>query len=89
MLDEESDGDAINDKFEGYTDPDEDGLYNFIDFDSDGNSILDNQEKVNDKGLPLDSDYDDIADFLDLDNDGDYILDIHDSALYKKVFGYS
>ncbi|MEG3759611.1 cell surface receptor IPT/TIG domain-containing protein [Pseudoalteromonas carrageenovora] len=85
MLDEDSDGDAISDKFEGYTDPDEDGLYNFIDLDSDDDSILDSQEKVNDKGLPLDSDYDDIADFLDLDNDGDYILDIHDSDPYAKV----
>ena len=85
MLDEDSDGDAISDKFEGYTDPDEDGLYNFIDLDSDSDSTFDSQEKVNDKGLPLDSDYDDIADFLDLDNDGDYILDIHDSDPYAKV----
>ncbi|MBB1282695.1 cell surface receptor IPT/TIG domain-containing protein [Pseudoalteromonas sp. SR41-1] len=85
MLDEDSDGDTINDKLDGYTDPDKDGIYNFTDLDSDGDSILDSQEKVNDKGTPLDSDYDGLADFLDLDNDGDYILDIHDSAPYVKV----
>ena len=85
MLDEDSDGDAISDKFEGYTDPDKDGFYNFIDLDSDEDSILDSQEKVNDKGTPLDSDYDGLADFIDTDNDGDYILDIHDYAPYVKA----
>ena len=85
MLDEDSDGDTIDDKLEGYTDPDKDGFYNFIDLDSDGDSILDNQEKVNDKETPRDSDYDGLADFIDTDNDGDYILDIHDSTPYVKA----
>ncbi|UTV97844.1 hypothetical protein KDW99_11080 [Marinomonas rhizomae] len=85
MLDDDSDGDSIADKLEGFTDPDKDGFYNFIDLDSDGDSIPDSQEKANDKGSPLDSDYDGLADFIDLDNDGDFILDIHDSAAYEKA----
>lgn len=57
------------------TDSDGDGAANFLDRDSDGDSLLDSYEGLSD------FDRDGTPNFLDLDSDGDGILDLDDSDL--------
>jgi peptidoglycan/xylan/chitin deacetylase (PgdA/CDA1 family) len=60
--DSDSDADGIPDATDGQTDPDNDGLYNFLDTDSDGDGIPDSGEGTadsNGNGVPdfLEADY--------------------------------
>ncbi len=73
----DADMDGILDVVEGVGDPDNDGMANRVDTDSDGDTILDATE-AGDSDLmtaPVDSDGDRTADYLDLDSDADTILD--------------
>ena len=71
------DGDTILDIHEGDADPDGDGLPNFQDDDSDGDTIKDFIEAGDTRldTLPIDSDGDGVPDFLDLDSDNNCISD--------------
>lgn len=71
---EDDDSDGISNGYEGKGDPDEDGLPNYLDSDSDGDGIPDAEEGMGFEP-PIDSDGDDHPDFLDLDSDNDGLLD--------------
>jgi len=61
-LDQDSDGDGINDACEGEDDLDGDGIPNYLDLDSDGDGVPDANEGEGDK------DCDGILNFLDADD---------------------
>ena len=65
----DGDGDQIADLEEGYADPDEDGVPNYLDDDSDGDGIGDALEGLGDP------DGDSVPNYLDDDSDGDGIPD--------------
>ncbi|NOY24802.1 MAG: hypothetical protein GXP62_02925 [Oligoflexia bacterium] len=71
------DGDTILDIHEGDGDPDGDGLPNWQDTDSDGDTISDATEAGDSDPvtLPIDSDVDGTPDFLDRDSDDNCITD--------------
>ncbi len=71
----DSDGDGIDDKTEGRTDWDGDGVINALDTDSDDDGIPDILEGAGD------SDNDGDANYLDLDSDGDGIPDAEETVL--------
>ena len=71
----DSDGDGIPNGIEGSTDPDEDGLPNYLDADSDGDGLPDAIEGT------ADPDGDGIPNFLDTDSDGDGVPDETERAL--------
>jgi DNA-binding beta-propeller fold protein YncE len=66
---EDSDADGIPNEVEGFHDPDEDGVVNYLDLDSDGDRIPDSCEGTGD------SDGDGIPNYLDLNSDGDGVYD--------------
>jgi gliding motility-associated-like protein len=68
-LDEDSDGDGINDSYEKNRDSDGDGDADYVDLDSDNDGITDKREYIGDM------DGDGIPNYLDKDSDGDGILD--------------
>jgi gliding motility-associated-like protein len=68
-LDEDSDGDGINDSYEKNRDSDGDGDADYLDLDSDNDGIPDKIEYIGDM------DGDGIPNYLDKDSDGDGILD--------------
>jgi hypothetical protein len=75
----DDDQDTIRNEDEGGGDVDGDGVPNFLDEDSDGDSLLDIDEVLDDAcGTPPtnDLDSDGIPDFLDADGNGDGIPDI-------------
>jgi YD repeat-containing protein len=74
----DSDSDGIPDVTEGTSDPDGDGLANFLDIDSDGDGLLDAVEAGADPTDPVDTDGDGTPDYLDLDSDNDGIPDAID-----------
>ncbi len=69
----DQDGDGIPDTTEGLTDADGDGLQNYQDTDSDGDTILDATEYIAPEGTDPDGDL--IPNYLDLDSDGDGFSD--------------
>jgi len=71
----DSDGDGIPDVVDGTGDPDLDGLANYLDPDSDGDTLLDSVEVGVDPTEPVDTDGDGTPDYLDLDSDNDGIPD--------------
>lgn len=77
---DDSDSDGISNKDEGYsgnTDTDGDGFEDWLDLDSDGDGLPD-EEEAGDRDRstpPVDSDGDGTPDFLDLDSDDDGVLD--------------
>ena len=76
----DSDLDGIWDRDEnawGEQDADQDGIADYLDWDSDGDGIPDSYEAGDDDPdtMPVDSDHDGIYDFRDLDSDGDQIDD--------------
>lgn len=70
---EDSDNDGIPDGEEGLSDPDGDGIPNYLDTDSDNDGLSDVLEGTND------FDNDGVPNYLDLDSDGDGILDTDES----------
>lgn len=72
FLDEDSDGDGIDDRFETSRDSDGDGIPDFRDLDSDNNGIPDEDE------LFRDTDANGIRDYQDPDDDGDGIRDLEE-----------
>lgn len=80
----DSDGDGLNDVFETYTgDFDGDGVYNFLDIDSDNDGISDQVEAQQTLGCspnPVDTDGDGLPDYLDLDSDNDGVSDVIESG---------
>ena len=63
-------------------DSDNDGIGNFLDWDSDGDGILDKDECPS--GIPCpDKDADGITDLFDLDSDNDGISDLAENCLYQ------
>jgi hypothetical protein len=90
----DSDGDGILDVHEGYVDPDNaelegesrdtdgDGTADYLDLDSDNDTISDQVESGDDDvlTLPFDSDADGTADYLDLDSDGNCVPDETEGA---------
>ena len=83
--DSDSDGDTIEDKFEGIGDADGDGIANRYDQDSDEDSILDRDERGTGE-RPADSDGDGVFDFLDFDSDDDGVPD-HDEVVCENLGG--
>jgi MYXO-CTERM domain-containing protein len=71
-LDDDSDGDGYSDAHEGRVDSDGDGKYDYIDFDSDNDTILDEDEPVG-GDLYVDTDGDNDENRIDPDDDGDGI----------------
>ncbi len=67
---------SIPDSIEGTSDPDHDGLGNWIDTDDDGDMIPDKVEMGSDPLHPRDTDGDGIPDYLDTDSDNDGKSDI-------------
>ncbi len=85
----DSDGDGIDDTWdldaggnlcEDPLDTDNDGLPDFRDLDTDGDNILDTDEKGPNGNAPLDSDNDGIPDFRDTDSDNDGISDVDEGT---------
>ena len=72
------DRDGLTDAVEGQMDNDADGIANFLDLDSDNDTIPDAIERGQGE-LPADTDGDGIADYLDLDSDNDGIVDIREA----------
>jgi hypothetical protein len=72
---QDSDSDGIPNGVEGSSDPDGDGLPNYLDEDSDGDGIPDSLEGVGDP------DQDGMPNFLDLDSDDDGALDSIERSL--------
>jgi hypothetical protein len=84
----DTDADTIPDDVEGGGDPDADGMPNFRDVDSDGDGILDKEERAGcgpAEGGPVDTDGDGTPDFLDLDSDGDGLRDDIEAAMGTNV----
>jgi len=92
------DGDSIKDQEEGSLDSDQDGIWDYMDTDSDNDTYSDAEEAGDSdpETGPLDSDGDGIADYMDTDSDGDGFLDISeklahtdrlDSSSYLSVSG--
>ena len=73
--DDDSDGDGMNDAFEGIEDLDADGVANYLDADSDGDGLSDLEEG------DVDTDGDGIIDAYDRESDGNGILDIDEKYL--------
>jgi hypothetical protein len=75
----DTDGDTIADQYEGMTvDTDGDTIPNYMDADSDGDTLTDAEEAGTGGsycGYPRDSDGDDIIDALDVDSDNDGLSD--------------
>jgi len=84
-VDNDSDGDGIEDRIELSFDVDGDGIANFLDLDSDGNNIADTNEVGTNPAFPLDSDGSGEPDFIDLDDDNDGLLDINDNDRLVRV----
>lgn len=87
----DSDGDTIIDLHEGYVDPatgepsrdsDADGTEDFLDTDSDNDTVLDSIEAGDDDvlTLPWDSDTDGVPDYLDEDSDNNCVGDGNELA---------
>lgn len=81
----DSDGDGIDDTWDpdlqgnlcvNNVDTDNDGIPDFRDLDTDGDNILDEDERGPNGNNPLDSDNDGTPDFRDLDSDGDGVPDL-------------
>ena len=79
---DDADRDGIIDGHDGYEDADGDAIENYMDVDSDGDSIRDEIESGDDDvmTLPVDSDQDGIADFLDTDSDNNCIFDSNEAG---------
>jgi hypothetical protein len=73
----DADDDGIIDMHDGLDDLDGDGYANWLDLDSDGDSVPDRTEAGDDDPytLPIDTDSDGIPDFLDLDSDNNCLTD--------------
>mgnify|MGYP000411443009 CR=1 FL=1 len=79
----DSDGDSIPNYIEGYNtqnsnasrDSDGDGTADYLDLDSDGDTILDITERT------VDTDADGVMNYRDLDSDNDGILDIEEKSV--------
>jgi hypothetical protein len=93
--DSDSDGDHINDFYEGRIEdtpeqsPDADGddIPNYLDAYSDGQGIPDIQQSASDLcAPPPDTDLDTVPDFLDIDNDGDGLTDAEELAAHTDPF---
>jgi hypothetical protein len=84
---DDADGDGIIDAHDGTDDADGDGDGNWLDQDSDGDSIPDKIEAGDSDPftLPVDSDGDSIPDFLDLDADNNCIDDETEGAIVGGV----
>ena len=80
----DADGDTILDMHEGAEDADEDGdgTPNYLDEDSDGDGILDENEAGDGLSdtMPFDTDVDGVPDFLDLDSDDNQVMDAEESG---------
>jgi len=73
---DDADGDGIYDEYETEQDWEHDGIPNYMDTDSDGDSLLDAEEHGTSDGCAaVDTDGDGIPDYLDLDSDGDGLSD--------------
>ncbi|MBI5502433.1 MAG: hypothetical protein HY907_19475 [Deltaproteobacteria bacterium] len=76
----DTDGDTVADQYEGLTaDSDGDTILNYLDLDSDADTIPDAEEADNGGDFcnyPRDSDGDAIIDALDIDSDNDGLLDV-------------
>lgn len=72
--DPDSDGDTIEDVFEGISDANEDGFFDRYSQDSDGDTIPDKDERGTGE-KPLDSNQDNIYDFQEFDSDSDGLPD--------------
>lgn len=83
LLTVDADSDGILDAHEGSADVDQDGLPNYQDTDSDGDSILDRIESGDaaPETFPRDSDGDGRSDFLDDDSDNNLIPDQFEAGL--------
>jgi hypothetical protein len=77
---EDTDGDGIPDALEGVGDPDMDGRPNSMDDDSDGDGVLDSEERRG-RCPPANGDGDAAADFVDLDSDDDGLTDAEEATL--------
>jgi hypothetical protein len=79
---DDADGDSIIDSHDGTDDVDGDGHANWLDQDSDGDSIPDQLEAGDNEPFtfPVDSDGDSTPDFLDLDADNNCIDDKTEAA---------
>lgn len=84
-LDDDSDGDGIQDVRDGLFDYDFDGIGAFLDLDSDGDGSYDKNTVPIPSEYIKDSDLDQIPDFADTDDDGDGLLDINDPEPLKGV----
>jgi hypothetical protein len=75
---DDADGDTIIDIHDGDWDADGDGDPNYLDEDSDGDTIKDRLEAGDGDGLtlPIDSDGDGNPDYLDLDSDNNCVSDL-------------
>jgi hypothetical protein len=80
ICDPDDDNDTIPDSVEGASDPDNDGIPNWFDTDSDGDAINDREEVGSNPNNPLDSDGDGTPDYVDMDSDNDAALDASDNC---------
>ena len=80
VCDSDDDNDSIPDEVEGEDDPDEDGIPNWFDTDSDGDGADDSEEVGSDPNNPVDTDGDGTPNYLDLDSDDDDVLDNVDNC---------
>ncbi|MEZ4861099.1 MAG: hypothetical protein R3C14_07330 [Caldilineaceae bacterium] len=71
----DTDGDGISNRTEGFQDTDGDGVYDLLDVDSDNDGILDSVEAGPTPATPVDTDSDTVPDYKDLDSDNDGIPD--------------
>lgn len=79
---QDSDNDTIRDTDDGFTDADGDGTPNYLDTDSDNDSIPDSVEAGDSSPAtkPVDSDRDLTPDFLDTDSDADAVRDADEAG---------